>query len=145
MGRLAFQLFATESSGRWLGGRRMLSPIAMRCLDRWLSAGLVTVTLGLPGAALCAEVNEALSKTYYEFEVAGYCGLVTDRIATGFHSEAQRIIDRERIDNDGLQAARMHAWKAAHAEWQNRGLGGFKNWCRTEGQAAADRFESLTR
>jgi len=117
----------------------------MHNISRWSRGGLVTLMLSLHMAGLvAAEVSEALSKTYYEFEVAGYCGLVTDRIATGFRSAAHRIIDREGIDDNGLQAARMHAWKAAHAEWQNRGLGGFKNWCRTEGKAAADRFESLS-
>jgi hypothetical protein len=27
----------------------------------------------------------------------------------------------------------MEGWKYGLAEWQNRGLGGFKNWCKTEG------------
>jgi hypothetical protein len=37
----------------------------------------------------------------------------------------------------------MDAWKMAHAEWQNRGLGGFRNWCRTEGMEAADFFRNI--
>jgi hypothetical protein len=31
-------------------------------------------------------------------------------------------------------------WTDADLEWGNRGLGGFRNWCRTEGIAAARRF-----
>ena len=32
------------------------------------------------------------------------------------------------------------ATREAHWEWQNRGLGGFRGWCRKQGQAAAQRF-----
>jgi hypothetical protein len=39
----------------------------------------------------------------------------------------------------------MQGWKEAHLEWQNRGLGGFRGWCRTEATEAAARFKAIVR
>ncbi len=36
----------------------------------------------------------------------------------------------------------MQAWNEAHWEWENRGLGGFKAWCRNEAADAAQRLLS---
>jgi len=102
------------------------------------------------GIALClAARGEALrnypeiSALFYDFEVAGYCGLVSDRVGRGFQHRAARLIERDALDRDTIDRLRGDAWQAAHAEWQNRGLGGFRNWCRTEGRAAAERFEAM--
>lgn len=84
-----------------------------------------------------------LSSIYYDFEVASYCGLVTRAVGLGFRREARRLIERDKLDQATLNRLRGDAWQAAHAEWQNRGLGGFRNWCRTEGRAAADRFAEV--
>ncbi len=79
-----------------------------------------------------------ISSLYYDFEVAGYCGLVTRRVGEGFQRRAAELIDEHGLDQETLNRIRGDAWQAAHKEWQNRGLGGFKNWCRTEGRAAAE-------
>ena len=84
--------------------------------------------------------REALSEAYYEFEVAGYCGLVSDAVAAGFRRQVGRILGDRVIDQESLNQLRGKAWQAAHWEWQNRGLGGFRGWCRNEGKAAAERF-----
>lgn len=81
-----------------------------------------------------------LVRIYYDFEVAGYCGLVSDRVGMGFRRERDRVVVNRGIDEEAKQQARMQGWKQAHLEWQNRGLGGFKNWCRTEGKDVAERF-----
>lgn len=91
-------------------------------------------------AAETAANYAELSSVFYDFEVAGYCGLVTDDVGNGFRREAQRLIRRDGLDRETVNQLRGDAWQAAHAEWQNRGLGGFRNWCRTEGSAAAGRF-----
>ncbi len=77
---------------------------------------------------------------FYDFEVAGYCGLVTNAVGRGFRRQANRLIERDGLDREMVNQLRGDAWQAAHAEWQNRGLGGFRNWCRTEGSAAAAKF-----
>jgi hypothetical protein len=92
--------------------------------------------------AQTAVVHAELSAVFYNFEVAGYCGLVSNAVGSGFRREAKMLIARDALDSETVTHLRGKAWQAAHAEWQNRGLGGFKNWCRTEGRAAADRFAS---
>ncbi|HSS64585.1 MAG TPA: hypothetical protein VLS27_09130, partial [Gammaproteobacteria bacterium] len=91
-------------------------------------------------AADPAQEHAELSRVFYDFEVAGYCGLVTNSVGRGFRREADRLIERDGLDRETVNRLRGDAWQAAHAEWQNRGLGGFRNWCRTEGSAAAGRF-----
>jgi hypothetical protein len=85
-------------------------------------------------------LHAELSAVFYDFEVVGYCGLVSDAVGNGFRREAKRLISRDAIDSETVTHLRGKAWQAAHAEWQNRGLGGFKKWCRNEGRAAAARF-----
>ena len=36
------------------------------------------------------------------------------------------------------------SWQMAHKEWLNRGLGGFKRWCRNEGSEYAQNFVDLS-
>lgn len=86
------------------------------------------------------EAYSELSRVFYDFEVAGYCGLVTQSVGQGFRRQANRLIEQDGLDQDTVNRLRGDAWQEAHAEWQNRGLGGFRNWCRTEGSAAAERF-----
>jgi len=107
-----------------------LAPTAVLCL-----------LLAAPASAeLNTATREALSETYYEFEVAGYCGLVSDDVAAGFHRQVERILGDNDVDQDTINQLRGKAWQAANEEWQNRGLGGFRGWCRNEGKAAAERF-----
>lgn len=99
----------------------------------------MAVLLTVAGAATALEPPaHPLTRLYYELEVASYCGLVSRAVHTGFRREAAPL-ERERTQAQ-IERARMDAWQAAHLEWQNRGLGGFKGWCRNEGQAAVERF-----
>ena len=91
-------------------------------------------------AGLDAATRVALHETYYEYEVAGYCSLVTTRIAAGFERQVARVLGDAEVDQATIDQVRGKAWQAAHWEWQNRGLGGFRGWCRNEGKAAAERF-----
>lgn len=103
-------------------------------------AGLLL--LSWAAAARPAVEHAELARLFYDFEVAAYCGLVTDEVGNGFRRQADRLIRRDGLDREQVNQLRGDAWQAAHAEWQNRGLGGFKNWCRTEGLAAAERFQN---
>lgn len=112
-------------------------PATHRCAARfaWLLLLLTSTARAEP-----AGPYPELFSVFYDFEVAGYCGLVSNAVGQGFRSKAQRLIERDGLDRDTVTQLRGEAWQAAHAEWQNRGLGGFRNWCRTEGRAAAERF-----
>ena len=111
------------------------------CRNQLAPTGLVWLLLMSPAeAALDAVTREALREAYYEIEVAGYCGLVSDTVAVGFRRQVKRILGDSVVEQETLNDIRGKAWQAAHWEWQNRGLGGFRGWCRKEGQAAAERF-----
>jgi hypothetical protein len=84
--------------------------------------------------ALDSTARVALSEAYYQFEVAGYCGLVNDAVAAGFHRRVGRLLADVIVDQEILDELRGKAWQAA------RGLGGFRGWCRNEGRAAAEGF-----
>jgi len=82
-------------------------------------------------------LRNATERLIYRFEVASYCGLVSARVGTGFRMRLTGLIAREQMNPQRLREARARAWKAARWEWENRGLGGFRAWCRTEGRSAA--------
>ena len=103
--------------------------------------GVLLLVLASPARAhLDAVTREALREAYYEIEVASYCGLVSDQVVAGFRRQVARILGDTAIDRETLNQLRGKAWQAANWEWQNRGLGGFRGWCRNEGKAAAERF-----
>ena len=113
----------------------------IRCRRQLAPTGMVCLLLMSPAeAAPDAVIREALREAYYEIEVAGYCGLVSDTVAAGFRRQVNRILGDSVVAQETLNDIRGKAWQAAHWEWQNRGLGGFRGWCRKEGQAAAERF-----
>ncbi len=103
---------------------------------------LVLALLAAAPAAL-PDSPSALTLSVYRLEVAGYCSLVDEGVAAGFRLERDRIIAAESLDSEDIERSRMTAWQMAHAEWQNRGLGGFRNWCRTEGAEAAAYFRAI--
>lgn len=119
---------ARESPGAGFAGKRATTAV-------------VLLLLATPArAVLDLATKEALHEAYYEIEVAGYCGLVSDGVAAGFRRHIDRIVGDTAIEQETLNNIRGKAWQAAHWEWQNRGLGGFRGWCRNEGEAAAERF-----
>lgn len=83
---------------------------------------------------------DALEGAYYDLEVARYCGLASDAVGAGFRAEVRRITAGVTIPQATLDSVRGNAWKAAHWQWQDHGLGGYRAWCREEGRAAAERF-----
>ena len=100
------------------------------------------VTLLLAVGPSLADTQEYLVQIHYDLEVASYCGLVSESVLEGFHSALQVQIDSDKFTSDDIEQARMQAWKEAHWEWQNRGLGGFKYWCANEAVEGARRLES---
>jgi len=97
----------------------------------------------LPIAAAPAPLDP-LVRLHYDAEVASYCGLVDAALREGFRRRLRALRRSTGFDDADLQRARMDAWQAAHAEWQNRGLGGFRRWCALEGRAAADGLRGAT-
>ena len=75
--------------------------------------------------------------------MAQQCGLVARRAEAGFVALERRLIAEEGLEGERLVQARMAGGIAFALEYQNRGLGGARRWCRTEGAEAVRRFESV--
>jgi hypothetical protein len=106
---------------------------------------LPALATGAPAAAWDANAPVTrqypeLHSAYYDISVCEYCGLVTSEVANGFRREVANLVARDHMNADQHREVRLHAWTAADLEYGNRGLGGFRNWCRTEGLAAVQRF-----
>ena len=106
-----------------------------RLLNAATAGALVLAMTASPRAA-----EDELFRLLYDFEVAGYCSLVDERVGRGFHTRLATLLAERSLADGELDALRGRAWQAAHAEWQNRGLGGFRGWCHGEGRAAARRL-----
>lgn len=76
----------------------------------------------------------------YRLEVTGYCSLTTRRVAAGYLQELRALLEKFEFSESLQLEARGKGWQAANEEWMNRGLGGFKPWCRSEAQQYADAF-----
>lgn len=107
-----------------------------------LLAAALWLGIGIVGIADDDYKHAELVRVYYDFEVASYCGLVTNAVGAGFQRNEKHLLDAHDLNPEQRDQARMKGWTEAHLEWQNRGLGGFKGWCRTEGREAAERFSS---
>ena len=109
---------------------------------------LLRILLGLPVFVFAVNIQAAnldsdLVRLHYDLELTGYCSLTTGKATRGFHFELQRVMTARSLNQTDLENARMQAWKEVHMEWQNRGLGGFRAWCKNEGRDAVDRLESV--
>jgi hypothetical protein len=101
----------------------------------WFSLITTAIADNLPDPG----VSE-LSDLEYMREVLMYCGISDPEAVKGFLDRKGSIMAKHEINRDEeLQAGSM-ARQRSYAEWQNRGLGGFKGWCRKEG---ADYTETL--
>lgn len=98
---------------------------------------LANENIGLPPP------DKPLPLLVYKMEVLNYCGLIDDEISAGFKQQRDHIIFSQNLKPDDVQNARLEGWKFGLAEWQNRGLGGFRNWCKTEGKALEKYFRKL--
>ena len=104
------------------------------------AAGAVVALAAVTCSAAPPVDRTEIRALLYDFEVASYCGLVTDDVGEGFRSKLTALVERGRVGRDEMNALRGRAWQDAHEEWQNRGLGGFRAWCRGDARRAAERL-----
>lgn len=83
-------------------------------------------------AALSEGVN-ALAELEYKREVLMYCGISEPDAVRGYLDRQAHLVEQYSLDKNSMLEAGSHARQLAYAEWQNRGLGGFRGWCRKEG------------
>lgn len=80
---------------------------------------------------------------HYDLLVADQCGLTTGAVIAGYRSEYAAVVARDGLDEAAQKEARLAALVAFDYEYQNRGLGGSRAWCRTEGAAGAARLAAF--
>ncbi|MDD9856188.1 MAG: hypothetical protein OXU88_08430 [Gammaproteobacteria bacterium] len=103
---------------------------AARCI---IAAAL---SLSLMPAASLADGNvpgwNKLVYLFYRIEVTNYCGLTTAAVIAGFQRRRDHLLATHALAAPLIDSARAEAWRLAHKEWDNRGLGGFRSWCHND-------------
>ena len=89
--------------------------------------------------------NRTLRHIVYDYAVTSYCGLLSPEVEQGFQQELAAETARNGLDAEAAKAQRIAGWVDADREWSNRGLGGFKAWCASDGADAAARFLAVAR
>jgi len=80
---------------------------------------------------------------HYDYEVAAHCGLVSPRIEQAFRAK-RRVADGIATRPVEVQRQiRLKAYVDAAGEYDNRSLGGHKQWCRLEGREGVRRLLTL--
>lgn len=107
----------------------------------WGVGALLALDLGraLAGEP-AAPPSDSYARAYYDIALVQNCGLLTAEVERGFQLASAERRAAESLDDAAAQAARIKAGVAFDLEYQNRGLGGSRPWCRQDGKAAALAF-----
>jgi len=81
-----------------------------------------------------------IKRVSYMYNVAEYCGLNTREVYEGYRREMRRLTRQGLLPESTVRWLRIDGIIAADLEYDNRGLVGIRNWCRTEGIDAAAHF-----
>ena len=80
------------------------------------------------------------ARAHYDIFLVETCGLLTAEVQRGFELARDERRAAEGLDEAAAREARIEAGTEFDLEWQNRGLGGSRPWCRQDGKAAALAF-----
>ena len=98
---------------------------------------LLTVVLIAPNAWAAEDTYYNL---IYDFEVASFCGLISKNVHDTFWRKRRALESASQNSETHLTKTRVRAMAAADLEFQNRGLGGYKPWRRSDGAAGIQRI-----
>ena len=84
-----------------------------------------------------------LVSVYYRLEVTNYCGITTNNALAGFNVVRDALVSQHQFSPTQIDSIRAEAWTAGYREWDNRGLGGFRGWCKKEGKQYLEYFQSI--
>lgn len=104
-----------------------------------LAAFLVCTADGSAGQPKDAPPG-SYARAHYDIYLVETCGLLTAEVRRGFELAREERLTTEALDGEAARVARIRAGVAFDLEWQNRGLGGSRPWCRQDGKAAALAF-----
>jgi hypothetical protein len=136
-----------------LGGYRGLHPdLPPRRIGTWRglpALALAALLTGGTGASAAAQQDPyalarlrhpRLFEVYYDHGLLEYCGLLTREARGGFVLRRDDLLLAQPLSADEYRNVRVAAGIAVDMEYDNRGLGGQRLWCRTEGIDAYNRF-----
>lgn len=86
-----------------------------------------------------------LFEVYYEEMVLDYCGLLTPEAEAGFRLVRDELLAADPLAAETHREVRVASGIAADYAYQDHGLSGQKQWCRTEGLSAYNRFVTRSR
>ncbi len=81
-----------------------------------------------------------LKRMAYLYGVTEYCGLDSAEVHDGYRRQVRDLTRRGRLSESTVRWLRIRGMVAADLEYGDRGLGGFRSWCRTEGLDAVRHF-----
>lgn len=106
--------------------------------------GLVLCGFATTGTASAGQPENAppgsYARAHYDVYLVENCGLLTREVQRGFELQRDERRAAEGLDEAAAREARIEAGTEFDLEWQNRGLGGSRPWCRQDGKAAALAF-----
>ncbi|MEM7169463.1 MAG: hypothetical protein AAF530_04805 [Pseudomonadota bacterium] len=76
----------------------------------------------------------------YDFEVTVFCGIVDEDLHAAYAAKRGQLEAQDKRNKDQLTRVRIKAMAAADREYNNRGLGGHRQWCESDGRAGAERI-----
>ncbi len=79
------------------------------------------------------------------YGVVEYCGLNSAEVFDGYLRETSYVRRRDGITDPVARWLRIRGLTAADLEYGDRGLGGYRNWCRTEGLELGTTFPRVPR
>lgn len=116
---------------------RMLTSFVMAAIA---AVAAVSVQADVPQADIPASRGTALKHIAYMYGVVEYCGLNSAEVFDGYLRETSYVRRRDGITDPVARWLRIRGLTAADLEYGDRGLGGYRNWCRTEGLDSARHF-----
>jgi len=105
-----------------------------------LAGFFATTLVADAGAAEQSSRGAEIKQVVYMYSVTEYCGLNTQEVHAGYRSQMRELTRQGRLPESTVRWLRIHGMLAADLEYGDRGLGGHRNWCRTEGLDAAHHF-----
>jgi hypothetical protein len=100
----------------------------------------VLLCLGRMGHADSISRGAEIKQVVYMYSVTEYCGLNTREVYDGYRRELRHLTRQGHLPESTVRWLRIHGMLAADLEYDDRGLGGFRKWCRTEGLDSARHF-----
>ncbi len=89
-----------------------------------------------------AEPRSPYYTLIYDYEVASFCGLVKSPVHAAYKAKRADLEAASDMSYPELTRIRIGAMADAEREYINRGLGGHKPWCRSDGVTGVERILS---